>query len=88
VFPGWVACGYGSTVSVMTDLMITPFRIEVPQADVDDLRDRLARTRWPDELPDAGWDYGVPLGYVRRRELGQGVQFRLVQPPVVDRRRR
>jgi pimeloyl-ACP methyl ester carboxylesterase len=44
---------------------VRPFRVDVPQADLDDLRDRLARTRWPDELPDAGWAYGVPLGYVR-----------------------
>jgi pimeloyl-ACP methyl ester carboxylesterase len=44
---------------------VRPFRIEVPEADLDDLRDRLARTRWPDELPDVGWSYGVPLGYMR-----------------------
>jgi hypothetical protein len=30
-----------------------------------DLRDRLARTRWPDQLPGVGWDYGIPLDYVR-----------------------
>ena len=36
-----------------------PFRIDIPQADLDDLFDRLTRTRWPDELPDAGWAYGV-----------------------------
>jgi hypothetical protein len=42
----------------------TPFRVEVPQADLDDLHDRLARTRWPDELPDVGWSRGVPLGYL------------------------
>jgi pimeloyl-ACP methyl ester carboxylesterase len=30
---------------------ITPFRIDVPQADLDDLQRRLAATRWPDELP-------------------------------------
>lgn len=47
------------------DKQIRPFRIDVPQADLDDLRDRLARTRWPDELPGVGWDYGIPLGYVR-----------------------
>ncbi|HEY1698714.1 MAG TPA: epoxide hydrolase [Trebonia sp.] len=47
------------------DKQIRPFRIDVPQADLDDLRDRLARTRWPDEVPGAGWDYGIPLGYVR-----------------------
>ena len=32
-----------------------PFRIDIPQADLDDLNDRLARTRWPDELPGVGW---------------------------------
>ncbi|HEY3502072.1 MAG TPA: epoxide hydrolase [Actinocatenispora sp.] len=45
---------------------INPFRIDVPQADIDDLRDRLARTRWPDELPGVGWSYGVPTAYARK----------------------
>jgi hypothetical protein len=53
-------------VSVMTDATIRRFRIDVPQTELDDLRDRLARTRWPDELPEAGWDYGVPLAYARK----------------------
>jgi epoxide hydrolase len=44
---------------------ITPFRIDVPQADLDDLRDRLARTRWPRELPGVGWERGTPVGYLR-----------------------
>jgi microsomal epoxide hydrolase len=44
---------------------VTPFRIDIPQADLDDLRDRLARTRWPDQLPGVGWDYGIPLDYVQ-----------------------
>jgi pimeloyl-ACP methyl ester carboxylesterase len=44
---------------------IRSFRIEVPQADLQDLRERLARTRWPDELPGVGWDYGVSLQYVK-----------------------
>ncbi|WP_437312797.1 epoxide hydrolase family protein [Sorangium sp. So ce385] len=47
------------------DSDIRPFRIDIPQAALDDLRDRLARTRWPDELPSAGWSYGVPLGYLK-----------------------
>jgi len=51
------------TVTDRSEAEIRPFRIEVPQAALDDLRDRLARTRWPDELPGAGWSYGVPLGY-------------------------
>ena len=44
---------------------IRPTRIEIPQADLDDLQSRLERTRWPDELPGVGWDYGVPLDYVK-----------------------
>jgi epoxide hydrolase len=44
---------------------IRPFRIDIPQADLDDVRDRLSRTRWPDELPGTGWDYGIPLGHVK-----------------------
>jgi epoxide hydrolase len=44
---------------------IRSFRVEVPEADLDDLQARLARVRWPDELPDVGWSHGVPLGYVR-----------------------
>ncbi|MFI6325966.1 epoxide hydrolase family protein [Nonomuraea sp. NPDC050556] len=42
-----------------------PFLIDVPQADLDDLRDRLARTRWPDELPGVAWTYGVPIAHLR-----------------------
>jgi len=41
------------------------FRIEIPQVDIDDLRDRLTRTRWPHEVPGTGWSRGVPLGYLR-----------------------
>jgi pimeloyl-ACP methyl ester carboxylesterase len=51
--------------SAGTDTEIRRFRIDVPQADLDDLQARLERTRWPDELPGVGWDYGVPLGYVK-----------------------
>jgi len=47
------------------DDAIRPFRIEIPAADLDDLRDRLARTRWPDQLPGVGWDYGIALDDVR-----------------------
>src|SRR5512137_1633065 len=45
---------------------IRPFRIDVPQSELDDLRDRLDRTRWAQEIEGAGWDYGVPVGEVRR----------------------
>jgi pimeloyl-ACP methyl ester carboxylesterase len=43
----------------------TPFEVNVPQATLDDLRDRLARTRWPDEVNGAGWNYGTNLAYLR-----------------------
>ena len=53
------------TTTARSDVTIRPFRIDIPQADLDDLRDRLARTRWPDELPGVGWAYGVPLAYLK-----------------------
>ncbi|SEG83229.1 Pimeloyl-ACP methyl ester carboxylesterase [Nonomuraea solani] len=43
---------------------ITPFRIDIPQADLDDLRERLRRTRWAAQLP-GGWGRGVPVAYLR-----------------------
>src|SRR5687768_15407342 len=46
--------------------VIEPFRIDVAQADLDDLAARLDRTRWTDELPGAGWSYGTPVAEVRR----------------------
>jgi pimeloyl-ACP methyl ester carboxylesterase len=49
----------------MTNTEIRPFRIDIPQADLDDLRDRLARTRWIDELPGTGWERGVPASYLK-----------------------
>ena len=44
---------------------IEEFRINIPQADLDDLADRLARTRWPASLPGTAWERGVPVGYLR-----------------------
>ena len=43
---------------------IRPFRIEVPQADLDDLDARLARTRLPQAAPGDDWTYGVPNAYL------------------------
>jgi pimeloyl-ACP methyl ester carboxylesterase len=61
------------------DTEIRPFRVDIPEAELDDLYCRLARTRWTGELPRAevtdgtptgpvapGWEYGVPLDYVQR----------------------
>ena len=45
---------------------IRPFRVEVPEAVLDDLRDRLARTRWPDQIP------GIGLGLRHRPRVPAG----------------
>ena len=42
-----------------------PFAVNVPAATLTDLRERLARARFPDEPPDAGWRYGAELAYVK-----------------------
>jgi microsomal epoxide hydrolase len=42
-----------------------PFRLEVPEAALADLRERLARTRWPDEPPLEPWSTGTSLGYLK-----------------------
>jgi pimeloyl-ACP methyl ester carboxylesterase len=44
---------------------VQTFRIEIPQADVDYLHDRLANARWPGELPGVEWSRGMPLGYLK-----------------------
>ena len=43
---------------------IRPFEIAVPDAVLEDLRARLARTRLPDQLEGADWDYGTELDYL------------------------
>ena len=42
-----------------------PFRVSIPQADLDDLHRRLDAARWPSELPGVGWDRGVPVDYLK-----------------------
>lgn len=44
---------------------ITPFKVEVPEADIEDLRERLARTRWPEKETVEDWSQGIPLSYVQ-----------------------
>jgi pimeloyl-ACP methyl ester carboxylesterase len=44
---------------------VTPFRIEVPEAELRDLRDRLRRTRWPERETVDDWSQGVPLDYLQ-----------------------
>ncbi len=42
-----------------------PFHVGFPQGTLEDPRERLARTRLPDEVEDAGWDYGVDRAYLK-----------------------
>ena len=44
---------------------VTPYKVEVPDSVLEDLRDRLARTRWPDEIDNTGWDYGSNMDYIK-----------------------
>jgi epoxide hydrolase len=45
--------------------VIDEFRIEVPDSELDDLRERLLRTRWPEAETVDDWSQGVPLAYLR-----------------------
>ena len=55
-----------------------PFRLDVPQETLGDLRARLERTRWPDEIPESEWRYGSNLRYVQRlvERWGNGFDWR------------
>lgn len=44
---------------------MTPFTVHVPDAVIADLKDRLARTRYPDQLPGAEWNYGTEATYLK-----------------------
>jgi pimeloyl-ACP methyl ester carboxylesterase len=44
---------------------VRPFRIEIPQSAIDDLHDRLRRTRWPEPETVSDWSQGTPLAYAR-----------------------
>ena len=46
-------------------MAIRPFRVDIKEDVLTDLRERLKRTRWPDEIPESGWDYGSNLAYVK-----------------------
>lgn len=60
------AAGAGPTQVAAGDASIRPFRIAVPQAALDDLRRRLATTRWPDRETVRDTSQGVPLATLRK----------------------
>lgn len=46
-------------------MSLQPFTVSIPDSTLEDLKDRLARTRWPDEVLDSGWLYGTNLSYLQ-----------------------
>ena len=44
---------------------VIPFRLDIPEADLADLRQRITRTRWPEPETAPGWAQGVPLAYLQ-----------------------
>ena len=53
------------TMTTPAPAAVRPFRIDVADADLADLRDRLARTRWPDAVPGTGPERGLPVADLR-----------------------
>jgi epoxide hydrolase len=63
-----MAVGAVATISGQTrttDDAIVPFKINVPDSVLRDLKERLARTRFPDQLQNVGWDYGTDPAYLK-----------------------
>jgi epoxide hydrolase len=52
------------TSTSLSQTQVKPFTINIPQSALDDLQDRLKRTRWPDDAPDTGM--GTNLAYMKR----------------------
>lgn len=52
------------TVNEVNEMPIIPFQVDVPQAAIDDLRNRIANTRLPDQIPGTSWEYGTERGYL------------------------
>ncbi|AXY03558.1 hypothetical protein D1115_22195 [Vibrio alfacsensis] len=50
----------------MKNEAIVPFKINIPEEDIADLKRRLEQTRFTDEIDNAGWDYGTNLGYLKQ----------------------
>ena len=44
---------------------VETFRVDVDDTVLHDLHDRLGRTRFPDQIKGTGWDYGIPIDYLR-----------------------
>ena len=64
----WRRCGPAlpHDRGVTVQLTLERFRIAIPDADLADLKARLAATRWPEQLPGTPWQRGVPVDYLRK----------------------
>ena len=62
-----LAAGPGAAAGLLAQgtAPVVPFKIAVPDAVLADLKERLARTRFPSEIEGSGWDYGTNLAYLR-----------------------
>ena len=58
------ALASGQAAPAENEMQIVPFQVDIPQAALDDLQNRLANTRLPDQIPGAAWEYGAERGYV------------------------
>jgi pimeloyl-ACP methyl ester carboxylesterase len=56
-------------------MSIQPFTIAVSPFVIEDLRERLGRARWPDEIPGSGWSYGTNLDFLRELCIHWGHGF-------------
>ena len=63
-----------------------PFRVQVPDEDLADLRDRLRRARLPEAETDSGWQQGPPLAYIAElaRHWSEDYDWRLVEAELND----
>jgi hypothetical protein len=65
---GWVGLVVAAekpASSVPDGERVLPFKISVADGVLRDLKDRLARTRWPNQVDDTGWEYGIPVVYMK-----------------------
>jgi pimeloyl-ACP methyl ester carboxylesterase len=62
---GNVVQAKGIETAQTASAQVTPYRIQVPDAVLTDLKERLARTRFPSEIEGSGWDYGTNLAYLK-----------------------
>jgi pimeloyl-ACP methyl ester carboxylesterase len=44
---------------------IKPFSIHIPESEIEDLKKRIAATRWTDEITGSGWNYGTNRAYLK-----------------------